>query len=153
MEPRHCYQGFLHYAVSGPPRPQPGRQPRPIVIVATVAPIQSYTLRSYTYEPFGPETALAFGNGVAGVYRYDLDYRYIADFGILFELLVDSGAAFTGANGRHCRHRSVLRHGSIAGYLAPTAASLTKLSLSQPWHATRVNSQGAIAAVFVCRLC
>jgi hypothetical protein len=52
-------------------------------------------------------------------------------------LLVYSGAVFTGANGRHSRHRPVLRHGSIAGYLAPTAASLPKLSLSQPWHAGR----------------
>jgi RHS repeat-associated protein len=28
-----------------------------------------------TYEPFGPETGLAFGNGIAGSYKYDLDYR------------------------------------------------------------------------------
>ncbi len=27
------------------------------------------------YEPFGPETALTFGNGIAGAYGYDLDYR------------------------------------------------------------------------------
>ena len=28
-----------------------------------------------TYEPFGPETGFTFGNGIKGVYGYDLDYR------------------------------------------------------------------------------
>jgi len=28
-----------------------------------------------TYEPFGPETALTFGNSIKGAYGYDLDYR------------------------------------------------------------------------------
>jgi RHS repeat-associated protein len=30
---------------------------------------------SITYEPFGPETGLTFGNGVTGTYGYDADYR------------------------------------------------------------------------------
>jgi RHS repeat-associated protein len=30
---------------------------------------------SITYEPFGPETSLTFGNGVTGTYNFDGDYR------------------------------------------------------------------------------
>jgi RHS repeat-associated protein len=30
---------------------------------------------SITYEPFGPETSLTFGNGITGTYSYDADYR------------------------------------------------------------------------------
>jgi RHS repeat-associated protein len=30
---------------------------------------------SITYEPFGPVKSLTFGNGLAGAYAYDLDYR------------------------------------------------------------------------------
>jgi hypothetical protein len=38
--------------------------------------------------------------------------------------------------------------GNTAGCLAPTAASSARFSLSQPWHAIRVNSQDAIAGEF-----
>ena len=35
----------------------------------------SNVVTGVTYEPFGPETALTFGNGVTGTYGYDTDYR------------------------------------------------------------------------------
>lgn len=35
----------------------------------------SNVVTGVTYEPFGPETGLTFGNGITGAYGYDLDYR------------------------------------------------------------------------------
>jgi len=35
----------------------------------------SNVVSGVTYEPFGPETALTFGNGATGAYGFDLDYR------------------------------------------------------------------------------
>ena len=42
------------------------------------APTPGTVVSGVTYEPFGPETALAFGNGIKGAYSYDLDYRPVA---------------------------------------------------------------------------
>ena len=69
----------------------------------------------------------------------------LPDFGILFELLVYSGAAFTGANGPKCPAVAGVRHRNIDDCLTPNAASLLKFSLSQLWHVLRVNGQGEIA--------
>jgi RHS repeat-associated protein len=46
-----------------------------ILAAAPGAPTPSTVVSGVTYEPFGPETALDFGNGIKGAYSYDLDYR------------------------------------------------------------------------------